>query len=429
MDAVKEIFELLQLTSGKLDKENILQSNKDNAQMRFVLHYILNPFITTGLSTKKINKAVTAIPTRQFATAEEAMTYLEQNNTGTDEVIANIQGFLNGCSEEMQDFFASVFTKSIKLGCAATTVNKVFGKDFVPKFECMLAEKYFDCVDRVNGKDFSITLKLDGIRALIIKNENEVSIFSRQGQPIEGLVEIEQELLKHPSKWFVLDGELLISNTEGISSKEQYKATTKIVRKDGIKHGVTFWAFDFLQLNEFKSQKCKTPYKTRREVLEILFDPDHNKYIKHIKVLPSLYCGSDQSKIIELLDEVRVSGEEGVMVSINDSTYEFKRTKNLLKVKVMQDCDLKIIGFEEGQGRLTGTLGRLNVDYKGNVLGVGSGFSDEQREYFWSNQDALLGRVITVQYFEESQDKDGVVSLRFPVFKELREPGKAVSYA
>ena len=74
------------------------------------------------------------------------------------------------------------------------------------------------------------------------------------------------------------------------------------------------------------------------------------------------------------LDNVRADNQEGVMININDAVYEFKRSSNLLKCKVMSDCDLKIIGFEEGSGRLSGTMGRINVDYKGNTLGVGSGF-------------------------------------------------------
>ena len=117
------------------------------------------------------------------------------------------------------------------------------------------------------------------------------------------------------------------------------------------------------------------------------------------------------------------------MVNINDAPYEFKRTSNLLKVKEMLECDLVITGFEEGQGKYKGKLGRLNVDYKGNALGVGSGFSDEQRAWFWDNQSNLIGRVATVEYFEESHNEEGKLSLRFAIFKELRESGKEVSYS
>ena len=75
------------------------------------------------------------------------------------------------------------------------------------------------------------------------------------------------------------------------------------------------------------------------------------------------------------------------MLNINNAPYECKRTKNLLKLKKMQTCDLEIIGFEEGDGRLKGTLGKVIVDYKGNEVGVGSGYSDADREYFSPLQD------------------------------------------
>ena len=423
MYEVMQVFEQLQSTNSKIEKERILEANRSPTLLD-TLQFILNPFITTGLSSKKIKKVVTNKPSKEFNCAKAVMCYLKENNTGTDEVIANVQAFISNQPIEMRGFYIALFTKSLRLGCAATTVNKVFGKGFIPQFECMLAENYFDNANKVMGKDFTATLKLDGIRALIIKDSSGINIYSRQGQLIEGLTDIMQELSRHPFERYVLDGELLITDTDGVASKEQYKATTKIVRKDGEKQGITFWAFDFLPLNEFHQQESATPYSQRRKALESTFER-----LQYTKILPSLYSGNDTNKITELLNNVRSDGEEGIMVSLNDAPYEFKRTKNLLKVKTMQDCDLKIVGFEEGQGRLLGTLGRLNVDYKDNVLGVGSGFTDEQREYFWNNQDALLGRTVSVQYFEETQDKDGVHSLRFPVFKELREIGKEISYA
>ena len=149
-----------------------------------------------------------------------------------------------------------------------------------------------------------------------------------------------------------------------------------------------------------------------------------------IRPVPILYRGEYNKEIVQKeLDKQIALEHEGVMVNINDAPYEGKRTKNILKVKAMQDCDLKIIGFEEGTGKNKGTLGAIIVDYKGFEVKVGSGFTDEDRKYFWNNQNELLGRVITVQYFEETTNKkDNSLSLRFPVYKELREEGKEVSY-
>ena len=142
-----------------------------------------------------------------------------------------------------------------------------------------------------------------------------------------------------------------------------------------------------------------------------------------------MYEGNDDSIIMKLLDEVTEQGEEGLMININSAPYECKRTKNLLKVKKMQTCDLRVIGFEEGEGKLKGTLGKIIVDYKGNEVGVGSGYSIEDRDYFWRNKEKLINRVIEIQYFEETTNqKNDKLSLRFPVYKKLREEGKEVSY-
>ena len=86
----------------------------------------------------------------------------------------------------------------------------------------------------------------------------------------------------------------------------------------------------------------------------------------------------------------------------------------------MNDLDLKCIGFEEGTNRHAGRLGALLVDYKGYTVKVGIGFSDELREEIWNNKDSWLGRTIVVQYFEETQNQQGGISLRFPVYIDYR---------
>jgi len=51
---------------------------------------------------------------------------------------------------------------------------------------------------------------------------------------------------------------------------------------------------------------------------------------------------------------------------------------------------------------------------------VGSGFTDNERVRFRNDPDLILGKNITVQYKQESQDEDGNPSLQFPVFKAIR---------
>ena len=108
--------------------------------------------------------------------------------------------------------------------------------------------------------------------------------------------------------------------------------------------------------------------------------------------------------------------------------YEFKRSKVLQKLKVMSTCDLRVIGFEEGDGKLKGTLGKIICNYKGFDLGVGSGFSEAMRDEVWNNQDKYLGKISEIQYFEETNNDEGGLSLRFPVFKQWRFDKEEESY-
>ena len=83
---------------------------------------------------------------------------------------------------------------------------------------------------------------------------------------------------------------------------------------------------------------------------------------------------------------------------------------------------MKVIEFQEGTNKYTGTLGALVCEYKYSTVDVGSGFSDALRDEIWANKEAWLGKIITVKYFEETYNSaTGLPSLRFPVFIRVRE--------
>lgn len=287
---------------------------------------------------------------------------------------------------------------------------------------CMLANKYFEHKDKVVDKSFTLTTKLDGIRCITLKQNGIVSMYSRQWKPIEHAVEIVKELEELDEDNFMLDGELLIDNPS-LPSKSQYKETTKIVRTLGVKKGIIYHIFDAMSSGEYEQKRCDQPYSSRRSTLEKKFSG-----LRFVQVCPVLYSGTDTSQIDIQLKKALSDHQEGIMINLNNAPYKFTRSSSLLKVKLMNDCDLRVTGLHEGQGRFVGTLGSIDVDYKGNPLGVGSGFTDEERRELWTAKEKLIGRVITVQYFEETVDAKGVPSLRFPVFKGLRETGKEVSY-
>lgn len=414
---VKEICDKLANEPSRIGKEIILKENENNKLFKEILKFLLNNDFVTGISTKKLNKNV-EVDCRSFDNILDLLIYLEANNTGTDQDIGVVKGFVLSQDESLHEFLKQLITKKLKLGVTKKTVNKVY-PDFLEEFNIQLGSK-FD-MNKPPKETMYVTEKIDGVRAFSTIKNDKVVIRTRQGKVIKGLIDVEKGILA-ATKGFdniFLDGELL---SIGSSYETVYKDTIKKVNnKNEVKTGVCYNVFDIGLLEEFNTKKGLMDYERRRELLDSLYQ---NEYVK---VLPVLYKGEDLDEILAILDEYRDKGAEGLMVSLN-KPYKFKRSKNLLKLKVMQSCDLKIIGFEEGEGRLKGTLGKVICDYKGFELGVGSGFLDADREEIWNNRDKYIGRIVEVSYFEETNNEEGELSLRFPVFKCVREEGKKVSY-
>ena len=423
MDNLIKIFNDLKNEPSRTGKEQILKNNENETLFRYVLKFVYNPFIVTGLSTKKINKKVNVdIDSKHnFKDIEEVLRYLKTHNSGRDYDIAVVQNFINNLStKEEKDLAKKIFTKSLKVGITEKTINKVYGKDEIPSFAVMLAESYAKKESHLTGK-FYVTQKLDGNRCVAIKDNDKVSFFTRKGQPIEGMTDLEKEIMKLRNG-IVLDGELLLRNDNNLPANELFRETQKVVRKDGVKKNLEFYAFDILSVEEFKNGISINKYEDRREELESLFS-FFGEDFEYAKVLPVLYKGDDKNMISVLMKYAEEKGWEGLMINNADGLYQSKRTPDLLKVKHMETADLLVMSIEKAiDGQFKDMLARVNVEYKGNLVGVGSGFSIEERKKFAENPDLIVGKIIEVQYFEESKDeKTGRPSLRFPVFKGIRE--------
>lgn len=422
MNRVFEIFNQLQSTNSKIEKSKILTENSDNILFKETLKWLLNPFIVTGISDKKLSKTVAVLDNIIIGLTEwsEVMEYLSVNNTGRNEDIGIIQDFISYQPAEYQEIYKQLITKSLKLGIDAKTVNSVY-KNLVPTFNVMLANKYFEKPQIVEGKEFTITEKIDGFRLATLIHNGEIEFYSRQGQKVDGLIEIETDLkafcVDRGITDFFFDGELVAVNCEDISSDENYKIVTKTARTKGIKSGLKYDIFDCLPYESFINQRCDTKYSFRRVALNDYATVSHGI---HINFLPALYSGSDTEQIMIELEKARNNHKEGVMVSLNDGMYEFKRTNQLLKCKVMQDADLKIVDVYEGTGKNKGKLGGIIVEfeYEGNtyLCECGSGFDDKERMMYYDVPQMLIGKIATIQYFEISKNDNGGYGLRFPVW-------------
>ena len=436
MEELKLIFNIceeLRNTSSTLDKQSLLKKYEDNELFKEVLKFLLDPMVVTGISKKKIDKIDVDMHPADIEpwqyNIKNLLNYLKDHNTGTDKDIIYCKLFALSDNNELNDFVKSIITKSLKLGIDVKTANKVYGKDFIPTLDVMLGTSIEKC-KIPEGTWFSISQKLNGSRCFYYKGK----LYTRQGKVYSGcehIIKDIEELLNiasFPDGNSVIDGELILKD-DTLTDSEAFQKGVGIANSDKEnKQELKLVIFDRINQNEFELGKSTHTYRRRREQLKDFKELIYYHRLSNIEVVPMFYEGTDQSEIWKWLDYAEQNDMEGVMVNL-DTPYECKRTKNLIKVKKFYTLDLKVIDAVEGDGRLKGTLGALVVDYKGNTVNVGSGFSDEQRKEFWENKNDIIGRVIEVKYKEITKNKDTQLeSLQFPVFVSLREEGKEVSY-
>lgn len=418
-----EVVTKLQATTGRKEKESILSQYKDNENVKTIFQYVYDPYIILGLSKKSLIKQVPVVVERAPWDIIELLRYLSTHNTGRYADIAYAQAFINN-NKEYKDLIMDIISKDLRTGVQPTTLNKIFGEGFIRSFGVQLAQRYFENPQKYlpKGTTFILSQKLDGIRCVLLKDDNgNVEFFTRQGQPIEGLVELAEEA-RFLSSGYVYDGELLLDK-DVKESKDLYRETVKVVNSDGEKRGVIFNCFDSVSYTDFLNGFDERPTYLRKNFIHKLLQSPVFHYIKEV---PNLYMGMDQTEITKWLDKITSEGGEGVMINIADAPYECKRSRFLLKVKKFNTADVKVLSLEEGTGANKGRLGAVLVEFTGPdgkpyTCRVGSGFEQSEREYFWENPDQLQGKIIEIKYFEISNNQENDdYSLRFPTFKSVR---------
>lgn len=424
MKEVINLFKQIQETRSLNDKKAIITANKDNELFKKCLRFLLDGNIVTGISTKKINKRI--IDNFDVASLDsfiEVMEYLIEYNTGTDISVYKIQNFISNQPNEYREFYKQMITKTFRLGADAKLVNKCI-PGLIPTFDVMLGTP----IDKVKLKGdewISISRKLNGTRCAFIGNK----CITRQGKEYRGLDHIIKDLHSLGLKNCFVDGELLYKNEEGLSDSEAFQKGTGIaMSKDADKSDLKLVVFDVFPLEEFWSGKSKESYYERKQMLlEIKEDIELFDEVKNVEIVQMCYEGTDHTKIWKWLDYAEENDWEGIILNL-DTPYECKRTKNLIKVKKFFSCDIKCTGIEEGSGRNKCTLGALVCDYKGFPVNVGTGFSDEDRKRIWKNPEDVVNKIVTVKYKEETKNKDGGISIQFPVFECIRFDKNEPSY-
>ena len=441
LDKLQKLINELNSSNSNNDKEKILRNYRSDDDIKRILFYTYNPFYQFNITSKNCikNKKKLPILIQVGYTFFNLLDDLHQRNITGNEAISRVNGFIS-LNPEHEELIYRVIDKDLKTRTGDKLINKAI-PNLIPTFEVALAEKYepsmvefpkrntmvHEFIEK-NQNFWYVSRKLDGVRCIIVVDEDgDVESYSRQGKRFETLGVIEQEIKSLGLTHVVFDGEICMVDENG---NESFQDVMKEIRKkDHTIQNAMFKIFDCLSLTEFTRGRGEQPLQQRLIHLLSFLESDNTP---HVSILEQERV-RDEEHFQEWVSRASDEGWEGVMIRKNIG-YEGKRSKNLLKVKTFHDNEYVVKGVESNSIRhiVDGVdveeimLSRIIIEHRGNEVGVGSGFTMEQRRDFHRDPSLIVGKTITVQYFEESQNQDGEFSLRFPVIKHIFENGRDV---
>jgi DNA ligase-1 len=272
----------------------------------------------------------------------------------------------------------------------------------------MLAHKY--CRDgsqsssktlaqmKLVGKEIMVQPKLDGNRCLIKVEDGIAEMYTRSGDlmPVQ-LKHILDNIKKN--KDCILDGELYSDEISFNTLNGLIKRVSASLSEIRARMLINYHLYDVMIPNG---------YETRN-----MFIADYEA--PYIVIVPTYKIVATDDNIQSWLEKFLNEGHEGLMIRQLGIPYENKRTWQLSKVKVFEDAEFELIGFEEDvRGGFVGAFIMSDGDHTFNA--GASGQSVEERTEMWNNPELYLYRQATVAFFGRSEY--GVP--RFPKFKDVR---------
>ena len=422
----RDILEEVRIFISEASTSNSIIHKKkvieDHPNLKELFSVILDNRITFGVKPKSLDKGILTKNVKEYENLFDLLKDLKERELTGHAAISSVNLFINKNIDYKEEII-KIIDKDLKVRVDASLVNAVY-PGCVDVFEVALAKSYEDYKDKIDFKKSKIykSQKLDGVRLITdIDANGRITFMSREGNEFTTLGKLEKEIKNLNLRNVVLDGEICIVNN-GI---EDFKdIVSQIKRKDHTIENPKYFIFDYIDREKFYAGY--SPKKLSERFSELKNNIKENDCIC---ILPQEICDSKES-LQKSIDHAREFGQEGVMLRF-DLEYESGRSKNLLKVKDFisgKDSEYFVVGTVNSKMMVPTSRGQeekeilksVEIEHKGNKVNVGSGFSISERIKYFNSPEEIIGKKITVQYFEESFDENGKPSLRFPVFKGIR---------
>ena len=417
-------MDTMKSTSSLNEKKVIIESIKDNNFILTCLQYTFDPYKKYNVTGKNCKKNFDLIQNEvSYGNLFYLLDDLNDRKITGHMAISAVNRYIED-NVEYKDLIFSIIDRNLEIRASASVINKVI-PNLIPTFDVALATKYEPKFCDFENEVWLGSRKLDGVRCIIKKEQHSIIAYSREGNKFTTIQKVLDDVALIPGD-FILDGEICLMDKDG---NEDFQGIMKqIKRKDHTIENPKYVIFDYLTLEEFNSKEGTTKLQDRYINLQgcDLTSTNTLSLLSQIQI-----TGIDH--LSEMISDADKNGYEGIMLRKN-AGYEGKRSKSLLKCKKFFDDEYQVLDVEfdshrvirDGKEIVMEMLANVIIEHKGYKVSVGSGWNQEQRIRYHANPETLIGKTINVQYFEESKNQQGELSLRFPTVKYVYENGRNV---
>lgn len=435
LDVLSRVSQMIEAVNRQNSANAKIKALQQFPDLKPFLKMLMDPLTTTGLTSKAMQKYLekSTKPTKKAKTESSWQDLLEKLYTrqwSGNEAKCQVAQFIQQYPQH-QSLILCMLDKDLKIRMGIKQLNKAF-PGLITEFSVALAQdfakhqSYFS--DSVaQGISWCISRKYDGVRCIVVMKNGQVRTYSRQGTEFTSL----QVLKDHLQPWAnrqdgVLDGEICVVDEKG---QEDFSASvSQIKRQKQSMQNFRYYVFDFLTVSEFEQGSSRRILSQRLKSLQEILN-QQSSAVNHV-VRMFHHAWYTEETMAWWQSQAEQNQWEGLMLR-QDTTYKGTRSKDILKVKRFQTEDyvvqevefspMRVIDAQSGLEKTETLLKSVSIRHKNHIVHVGSGFTQEQRRWYYQHPEQILQKKIAVQFFEETQSQDGGWSLRFPTVKHIYE--------